>query len=78
MTLFKMEFTVTAEEAAEVGQRLVGGQAFDDVGLGDAASIMGRAITTALASPAGPDHGTYSIRYHSEATTEYLQKQSQE
>jgi hypothetical protein len=78
MKLFKMEFTVTAEEAAEVGQRLVSGQSLDEVGPGDAASIMGRAIANALASPAGPDRGTYSIRYHSEATTEYLQKQSQE
>jgi hypothetical protein len=31
MKLFKMEFTVTAEEAAEVGQRLVSGQSLDEV-----------------------------------------------
>ncbi|MBB5714789.1 hypothetical protein [Sphingomonas aerophila] len=78
MQLFKMEFTVTEEEAVEIGRRLLDAQSPDEIDLGDTASLVGRAITTALASFAGPDHGTYFTRYHSEATTEYLQQQSRE
>ena len=78
MTLFKMDFTVTKAEAAEIGKRLLNGQLPDHVDRSDAASIMGSAITMAVASSIGPNHGNFSASYQSDAATEYLQEQSRE